>query len=674
MALVAAAAATPVNTQPTSATTTAVARQRVSTFTVTSLPSSRALRLSPTRLVAHGGDRRGTRTGCGEYDDAAARHHGVMPSRPQWVDAAGTLVSELWTVRTKSIKDLREDPADSVPTLTRFAEELLDVPKEKFKRQKLFTLLNAALPYLEADNQRSAASALFDLTMGYHIRPLVERQGKAAQAIGGRAKSAEAFSDNREKGGQHEQRLINAVADAIVTLVERLSVPRLRLIDGATRNTHSEIPYLERPEISHLFYVAVSENRRAILFTGDKGVGKSRLAQELCQRAKTPSEKVRFISQSDGRFSGDSLSDPLADSHLMPFSYMGRYPSDDELIAKYSEMLASGDAPKYLIIDNVTDFEEINRLTRLGTRSTLVMTSTLRASGTYVIHVPPFTDEEALEFTKMIVAHIPATELRELIATCGNRPQVIVQACMQLVERKQPPEAIGGIKRTIEFSPRLFFEMAEPSWQNRVTTYYAQLLHRLRTEQPTAATLLSILSLSRLEAESKLIAILAGVLSMDDETVASLSFTQAVARLKESNVITQPYKEIIQLNTITRIVVRDMLDANDDGLLDNVYSFVDTKLGRASRWGDPSMFAFWHDIWAAFVPSRNPTWHSIRHADPRRRPERPDGGVMASPLVPPSTFSDRVSTEIAEYLAQVERVFADLNAVNSVVAESLSGQ
>jgi hypothetical protein len=222
--------------------------------------------------------------------------------------------------------------------------------------------------------------------------------------------------------------------------------------------------------------------------------------------------------------------------------------------------------------------------------------------------------------------------------------------------------------------------MAEPAWKDRVTTYYAALLERLRREQPTSALLLEILGLYKYRSCSreKMSPVLCGVVGTKDPGLCIPLFDEAAFRLQTLSLITLGQDSNIEMNRLTMTIVRALLGTRDVELLDTLYGLVDRGLRDCSLQNDADGFDRWKDIWYGFAPQR--TLADIRTAEespwdtfPDYRSPRQQRPVVGAHVIEEPTYDSTLYT-LHAFGRNIERLFAELEAINLAVAESLSGQ
>ena len=606
---------------------------------------------------------------------------GVVPIRPLWVESADSIVGELWTVRTRSIKDLRNDPYDPIPQLVRMAEDLFGIPVEKYKKEKVFVVLNATLPLLSSDEQRRAAYRLFDLNMSGGYTPFRTRLIGAAEAFD---VETETFTDNREKGGRYEQKLISAVVDVISELYRTLRGERPQLrpaIRDPLRYSILTPPYVERPELANQFAHAISSKQQVILIVGDKGVGKTRLARELClQHAHGDTHQVVLLEdESPGIYQGfDQI------KMRSELRHRGIDPDRSGQLATvtFATLLASEDAPEYVILDNVTDFGKVNALILPNLRSTLVITSTMVADGAHVISVPPMTDEEAHTLVRSILDSVTEDDISSITSSADNRPGPITRSCELLVSERF--ESASQLAVRLQLNPRLFFELAEPVWQQRITTHYGHVLDKLRIEYPTAALLLELLSLldGHFSDDDPVIRhILGRILAVDDQIFLDEVFREAIFRLATHSLIVR-VGNAIHLNSLTGLIVSDLLEARKIELFHKLHSIIYERLEDASLRCNGEDFSQWEGAWYNFNPRRSitdyishavdeyPEWAEFPHhlALPSAGP---DPAAMA--VLPRDYTRDPTEPWVDTFRQQALLLFVCVGAANLVAAESGRG-
>ncbi|MEU2901123.1 hypothetical protein ACWC4E_33890 [Streptomyces sp. NPDC001273] len=507
-----------------------------------------------------------------------------MPSLPQWIaDDGRPIVRELWTVRTRSSKGLRNDPYDQVPTLERLAEDLFGASKNKFKRDKVSAVIKPSLVYV-TEQQRQAAGKLFDLSPGMQVVSLKDRLDSAGNVFGvGR----EAFSENREKGGKYEQKLIGVIAESILKL-SRINDHRCMLskfIDGNFKGYGSEVPYIERPELSDQFSEALARGSSPIVVSGAKGVGKTRFALEMCTRHSRGDQKDVLCFKEDFhtreglvRIGAELLERGVEVSH--PFDVTregsrGLVEGETGIQQALKDYLKGESYPSFAIVDEASEEPFTYFFLAAESRSTIVLTSSREGfNSVKVIRVPPMSAEESFTFAQELIAKLPVTRptdehVKEMVRAAGYRPGIIESACRMLAQKESLE--VSSLTNSLIFTPSLFFEIAEPSWSKRVTTHYSNIIKQLETKDPICAVLLKVLALLDGEkihsSELNRIASSAysDILDIEDPAMQSLAIQQATTRLEGKNLI-QVEHDFIYLNPLTRQIVRELVSTDEESV------------------------------------------------------------------------------------------------------------
>lgn len=510
-------------------------------------------------------------------------------------------MSELWTVRTRSVKDLRPDPLDLVPGLVEIAEQVFGVNVDKSKRDKIIVVVSAALSRMSSDNQRRAAGRLFDLGGGYVVIPLTRRLRSAAEELKP-GMSAETFTDNRDKSGRHERSLLLTLSEIILGLRQefRGDRPTLKTAISARFGSIGEPSFVERPAVARAFNQAVSAGAPIIQLVGDVGNGKTRLARELCLRAADQDRSQVF------EISGRT-------DMLTPYEVLrhARYPNVDlarmstwDIHVQFDDFFRSAQAPRFVLIDDVTNLDVVQIFNRSGMRSIIAITGTELFDGPHVIRVPPMDEAEARALVNHLLAGATDDEVSDLITGAGSRPRFIVEGCRMLAEKRFA--TAKEVAQSLQLAPRLFFELAEPAWQERATTYYAKLLERLRVEHPTAGLLVELLGIYKHDvAKPKIFEQMLGALiGAPSESLRTSLFNEAVFRLAAHSILSEVSGEYLRVNVLTGLILRDILEAADNSLRDRVHAVIYHGLKRSSSNGDTSSFSDWRMMWYGFSPDR----------------------------------------------------------------------
>lgn len=580
-------------------------------------------------------------------------------------------MGELFTVRTRSLNGLRRDPRDPLPILLGIAEDIFPVKEDESKSRKIFKLLAAVLDDMPSEQQR-AAHKLFDLDSGVTVITLEQRQKNAGVQLNPPVERPEAFSDNREKAGQHEQRLIMAVGHATLDWHQRLRPrirPRLRRKSEVNYACHLGWPYVERPELEAQFIEAI-ENSSVVVLVGGRRVGKTRLAQELCVRhAENNKDRVVLIRDSkfggldDGRHSPDliaALRERSINLHALNST-------PEQVFSRFVEMLTTEVAPTFVIIDNAYHLDKIEQLLHPDAKSTFVLTSTYPIEGPPVIYVPQMTDKQATEFVRNAIDGVTDEQIRAVISAAGNRPGVIEGQCW-LLEHEESRK-IEEVANMLRFSPLQFFEMTDSVWRDRVSTYYEAVYDMLKQQDSMAATLLELLShFDGWSFDVSWLAELFGRLVGLPDWSHRQALNQSAGRLKERGVIVWTDNAFVNINCLTQFVIRDLVRGRKEELLDRIYSVIDSRLEYYSRVNDISNYSMWEKVWSRALTSGSPQWNSIRHEAPAIQVEPvPDQSQLRRADLPER---DPVDVAAKYFAMQVDAFLKHLNAVNHAIGNA----
>ncbi len=582
-----------------------------------------------------------------------------MPRTPEWIKTASPIAS------------LRNDPYDQLPTLLRIAGNLFQFKEKASKAKRVFTLIAAALPRLP-DEEHRAAHKLFDLDSGIAVVSLQRRQQDAGKQLDPPI-DVEAFSDNRDRSGKHEQRIILAVGQAIFELHETLqgNIPRVRNMAGGDFREPFIWPYVERPTLEKLFAEAL-ENHRVILFVGDKGVGKTRLAKELCIRHEK-NQHGRSIFIDDGRdsWSSDQRYEMYGEGSRIPgvaiptpgFDFPVEFGTEEVVVARFGEMLTANSAPPFLVVDDVRNVSLVNNLIEVGVKAVIfVLTATEKLDGCFKIDVPPMTVDEATKFVQSCIEDISDDEVRVLIDAAGYRPLAIEQACRRLV--RDTENRIDDVLHHLKFSPLVFFEMADVPWRRRISTHYRRLLDMLSREEPAATRLIELLCMRRnTDLGRGWLSILLGrSLGITAEWLQQEVFDEAARILQYRSIVAFDTSGETYIGSLTTCIFRDLLGSRKESILEELYTIVDAELRRCSQEEqDFEGFKTWRKVWHGLLPSKNPQWARIRYDSPRYEGGNPSyqGGGISRLL-----YHYQISRRAEEFMLTVDAFLSELEAIN----------
>lgn len=253
-----------------------------------------------------------------------------------------------------------------------------------------------------------------------------------------------------------------------------------------------EIPFIPRLILEGQFHhlwntevVATGWHRPNIIcLVGEPGTGKSRFAREL----PALSDAV-WINAAPDAFSF-SLADVL-DTYGIPL------PSLEPLALKraFAKLLSRSDGPPPLVvIDGISDPEEIDDYLPQTTRTRLVITSRTRPADDWspVLQVGEMTLEEATALVKSLLPAAGDGEAISLAASLGCRPLAIVQASASF--RRSSSSSVASFLRTLaRDSETAFGKIAERS-DKTLSKVYRKMLADLRVSDLESYEILRLLA------------------------------------------------------------------------------------------------------------------------------------------------------------------------------------
>ncbi|MGH4012997.1 MAG: hypothetical protein ACRDSL_03495, partial [Pseudonocardiaceae bacterium] len=395
-----------------------------------------------------------------------------MKQLPEWIkeepEELRELLIALHRVRYKGVWGLRDNSAP-IPELVDLASA--HCPKSSSASQyELMTALlgDVLLPHLTQNQDHQAVKLYFGLLPETQTASPKTRREKTGSRV-----FHQSLPVFRRPDTGHERPFLVRLAKALVEL--RKTPPRAK-----TYRNYST-PYIVRPKYDDAFESLITKDNRLIAFEGEPGNGKTRLADELV---------AKRLGRRDTRIDLDAGSATVLMSQISGIlsryadGKVKTYPSDpDALIRAFAAFICSADAPAYLVVDNISDVQLLDRLVPPSARSLTVITSrdnTLPHGRGVSLTVEGMEDDEARQFAALLLPRMALHDIDHLINTLGNKPLAIDHACTGLLA--------DGYMTVQEFCTAfqrhaaVVMKQAKSPGEESLSFIYEQVLSRLREQ------------------------------------------------------------------------------------------------------------------------------------------------------------------------------------------------
>jgi hypothetical protein len=329
-------------------------------------------------------------------------------------------------------------------------------------------LLGEAIKRLEHRPERAAAPFLFGLkdTSSYGLT-LEVRQEKAAAVYkkhSGKSVSPATFRQNMV----YEKTIIINVGRKIEELAEEGPVEELAPVQADVE------VYVRRRELEEKLREALRQAKLVVL-AGEGGVGKTTLAKEFINRQKPydcmfieadPTWLLLNIKRELARFQVDT-------TNL----------SDSETLLQFSELLAreSGSRPKYVVIDNLTNWKLLDHILPLHLTTRIIVTARHELSRRKYICVETGNLSEA-EATELVRRRLPGISDEDVeYFKCLKGRAIALDLICAAVEGKSPEDRIiflATLKRKIV---RVLDATSATLNRPALTTVYREIIAELRS-------------------------------------------------------------------------------------------------------------------------------------------------------------------------------------------------
>jgi hypothetical protein len=528
--------------------------------------------------------RRGVRTSSHAFKINNLMWHNERMARARWLTGASPLARELMAIRERGVPDLAPNPRVDIPNLMPIALKVCQLPNDVTQAKAVSSILLLAIDRLQDNREKGAALKLFAMAPGTKGKSLERRQGVAGDEYG---RSAYAFRDNSKDSRRYEQTLILSLVAAIEELQSgtRTEVTPLDQSNG----------YITRRALEHEFFQAVSAGHTVISLVGDSGVGKSRLAVELTRSQGSATEL--FVIDKDEPIA--AMCRLLVFSGVVANYFQAAILKESQVKSQFLSLLRSGEAPPYVVVDGLERASRfVSKLVEARTNSRLVITSTMSLGLGYEIKVSDMDPEEAVELVRSRTDNLSDEEIEKIAKVAGYRPLVIVQSC-DLLRRKEELKA-SDLEEGVRFHPSLFFEMAEPEWTLRFTTYYERMLSELSQHSRPSIAVLQLLCVTRFVLPEKQLLrdITAWLLGVKNLRLADAIADDAMDQLEKKSILVRDGNNV-HVNYVVRHVLRELLEDQTAPFFGAVALALGGVADLYHQNGDLDSLALVRELWAS---------------------------------------------------------------------------
>jgi len=444
------------------------------------------------------------------------------------VASAGELLNKTDEEALKELARLREvNDADLKPRL--------EAPRQDFKARRVLALLWS--PRGVAGNERTARRYIQAI-----MRALL-REIAGPKAI------------------QDLWALVQPQAEGVTFPRSTLSAGRTRDLAIARRGflplTNSPVSFIPRQGYRQQFDELLDNGQKFIAFVGEPGNGKTRLADELVATRVRPGERRVNLRAHDPAFLMNGIAGALAEAKIDTYDKR-----EGELERAFAAYVCSPEAPAYVVVDDATDAEILDRLFPLGTRSVVVITSRgspLPEGRGAAIHVKEFESPQATDFAHHLLPDASDSDVELLTGTLGNRPLAI-----QLVARNL---LFGSTMTVLEFQTAFdadaaaVMQRAGNVAKENYTWIYAEVFAELeRVDQKAAWLLRFIAFLAPEEVPLPLLRAALAVASPPERPeLEVVEFQAALRRLHARFLIEISYDGVMAIHSFTQSMLRSLL-------------------------------------------------------------------------------------------------------------------
>lgn len=256
----------------------------------------------------------------------------------------------------------------------------------------------------------------------------------------------------------------------------------------AVRSTLSD-EYVPRPEYEQRIRQLRDAGERHVWLWGDAGTGKSRLAQ-AANRDLVAERSVKILPCADEQVLHKKLGDLLVEvgvsgSEINPLT----------LWALFNRQLGVGGLPKVIVIEDLTDLGQIQRLTEMNHDSFLVFTSIARPPERYSGDIIEVLSMDEAESEQMIRSRLPGIgdgNVVMLNAVLAGRPLAIEHSCAFLRRTGMP---VREFCQELSREPAATLDKAGKRFGRTLTQVYGLVLDQLASS-PEAIRALDLLVFS----------------------------------------------------------------------------------------------------------------------------------------------------------------------------------
>jgi hypothetical protein len=322
----------------------------------------------------------------------------------------------------------------------------------------------------------------------------------------------------------------------------------------------STTPFIPRPSLDEQFNALWSTaltNARwkrpdVLCVVGEPGTGKTRYVKELLGTTGAV-----WIEAEPADALCASLGAALQ-TYGVPVSSLDTSARKHE----FSKLLARTDGPTLVVVDGISDPEEIDAWLRRSTRARLIITSQTCPADSWspILHVGEMKPSEA---TAMVTSLPPASGEREagsLAASLGYRPIAIVQASAFI--RSSPGWSITDLVSELARDTAMTLQSLPERSNVALTSLYEEIIKTLKEKHPASHKLLRLLAfVPPIYVPRKLVTgFLAGHLLIEENERKTLGLRyRSVTRPLRELCLLEESSSGIRLNSLTKKLLWDLI-------------------------------------------------------------------------------------------------------------------
>lgn len=395
-----------------------------------------------------------------------------MKQLPRWIDEEPEeikeLLRELHWLRHRTVYGLR-NPNVAVPQLLAIAQSFRPAFVSQGRYQLVLRFLtDCVMPALPSPHREA-----MPLYFGFYDDRT--KSGPRREEVGMKFFHQAWWPFRREDTGMERVFLVH-----VANTLHRLPQQR----EGVVA---SEAPFIERDKLREQFLGLVQDRTPVIVLSGEPGVGKSRLADELTKQCP---RRIWIEATSDQILMGE-----IVDALMKEGKDIGGV--EAALFRRFKDLLVSPEAPDYLIIDNLEDSGLLSRLVPEQTQTRVVVTARRELSAVSArahIEVGDLGPSEAKDMVCSLLPQTASPEAASLLAErVGRRPLAIRAACGLL--RGNEDLSIAELSKSLlRHAAPIFDGKKDNNDYPSLTAIYRDTLTLLGQENPHARPILELMA------------------------------------------------------------------------------------------------------------------------------------------------------------------------------------